>query len=98
MCAVLVALLSPAVLSWLLQHLSFWVGYCTDFEGAASSDGPVGGGLAGKLAAGSQDALFELATCDETVRDASFTVLLASCLTAFIISSVKLAAGLLTLK
>jgi hypothetical protein len=37
------------------------------FEGAVSSDGPVGGGLAGRLQAGYQDALFELATYDETV-------------------------------
>jgi hypothetical protein len=46
------------------------VGGDMKFEGAVSSDGPVDGGLAGKLAAGYQDALFELATCDETVSDA----------------------------
>jgi predicted small secreted protein len=47
------------------------VGGDMKFEGAVSSDGAAGGGLAGKLAAGYQDALFELATCDETVSEQS---------------------------
>jgi hypothetical protein len=47
------------------------VGGDMKFEGAVSSDGPADGGLAGKLAAGYQDALFELVTCDETVREQS---------------------------
>ncbi|WIA20116.1 hypothetical protein OEZ85_005967 [Tetradesmus obliquus] len=51
------------------------VGGDMKYEGAVSSDGPVATGLAGKLMGAYMEALFELATSDETAQEALLRVM-----------------------